>query len=209
MRLCLKRCRSVISMTRCTPAWFAVPRRTESRCPSCYAGKRDGLRHGRRSPTGWHGPGDVRPRCPHPRWWVRWTSGAVSGQMLIVDASCLVEVVADTPRAEEISARLAADVEHAAPHVIDVEVMGVIRSLHMRGRLDATAAGQAVSDLREWPGERVGHQWLLDRAWELRASVRGCDAFYVALAEAFDATLLTLDARLARAHGPTCRIEVL
>jgi predicted nucleic acid-binding protein len=29
------------------------------------------------------------------------------------------------------------------------------------------------------------------------------------LAEAFEATLLTLDARLARAHGPSCRIEVL
>jgi hypothetical protein len=31
----------------------------------------------------------------------------------------------------------------------------------------------------------------------------------VALAEALDVTLLTLDARLARAHGSTCRIEVL
>jgi predicted nucleic acid-binding protein len=31
---------------------------------------------------------------------------------------------------------------------------------------------------------------------------------YVALAEALDVTLLTLDRRLAHAHGPTCRIEV-
>ena len=35
------------------------------------------------------------------------------------------------------------------------------------------------------------------------------DAFSVALAEAFDATLLTTDGRLARAHGPSRRIEVL
>jgi hypothetical protein len=35
----------------------------------------------------------------------------------------------------------------------------------------------------------------------------GC--LLVALAEAFDATLLTMDERLARAHGPTCRIDVL
>jgi predicted nucleic acid-binding protein len=55
----------------------------------------------------------------------------------------------------------------------------------------------------------LGHRWLLERAWQLRDSVRGWDAFYVALAEAFDATLITLDARLGRAHGPTCRIEVL
>ena len=129
--------------------------------------------------------------------------------MLVVDASCLFEVVADTPRADALAARLALDTDHAAPHVIDVEVMSVIRAQYLRGRLDSTAAGQAVADLRDWPGERVGHRLLLDRAWELRDSVRGWDAFYVALAEAFDATLLTMDERLSRAHGPTCRIEVL
>lgn len=129
--------------------------------------------------------------------------------MLVVDASCLFEVVADTPRASEIAQRLAADTDHAAPEVVDVEVFGVIRAQHLRGRLDRTAARQAVTDLRDWPGERVAHRWLLERAWDLRDSMRGWDAFYVALAEAFDATLLTLDARLARAHGPTCRIEVV
>ncbi|MBS4728435.1 type II toxin-antitoxin system VapC family toxin [Mycobacterium sp. SM1] len=129
--------------------------------------------------------------------------------MLVVDASCLFEVVADTPRAGEIAARLAADADQVAPHVIDVEVMAVIRVEHLRGRLDRTAARQAIADLRDWPGERFGHRRLLERAWQLRDSVRGWDAFYVALAEAFDATLLTLDARLARAPGPSCRIEVL
>jgi hypothetical protein len=128
--------------------------------------------------------------------------------MLVVDASCLFEVVADTPRAAALAARLARDTDQAAPHIIDVEVMGVIRAQYLRGRLDGTAAGQAVTDLRDWPGERVGHRLLLDRAWELRDSVRGWDAFYVALAEAFGATLLTMDQRLSRAHGPTCRIEV-
>ncbi|BBX73335.1 type II toxin-antitoxin system VapC family toxin [Mycobacterium shinjukuense] len=129
--------------------------------------------------------------------------------MLVVDASCLFEVVADTPRAGAIATRLAADTDQAAPHVVDVEVMGVIRAQYLKGHLDGTAASQAVADLRDWPGERIGHRWLLERAWELRDSVRGWDAFYVALAEVFDATLLTMDERLARAHGPTCRIEVL
>ena len=44
--------------------------------------------------------------------------------MLVVDASCLFEVVADTPRAREIADRLAQDTDHAAPHVIDVEKTG-------------------------------------------------------------------------------------
>lgn len=129
--------------------------------------------------------------------------------MLVVDATRLFEVVADTPRARQIAERLTADSDHAPPHVIDVEVLGVIRAQYLRGRLDGTAAGQAVTDLRDWPGQRFGHRLLMDRLWQLRDSVRGWDAFYVALAEACDATLLTLDTRLARAHGPTCRIEVV
>ena len=129
--------------------------------------------------------------------------------MLVVDASCLFEVVADTPRSAEIAARLTADTDHAAPEIIDVEVLGVIRAQYLGGGLDGTAAGQAVADLRDWPGERFAHRWMLDRVWQLRDSVRSWDAFYVALAEALDATLLTLDGRLARAHGPKCRIEVI
>ena len=115
--------------------------------------------------------------------------------MLVVDASCLYEVVADT--------------EHAAPSVVDVEVVSVIRRDHLLGRLDRTAAAQAVADLRDWPGERFAHHHLLDRVWELRGAIRAWDGFYVALAEVLQATLVTADARLAAAAGPRCRIEVL
>lgn len=128
--------------------------------------------------------------------------------MLIVDASCLYEIVSDADRAEEVRGRLAEDPDHAAPHVIDAEVLGAVRRDHLLGRLDATAARQAVEDLRDWPGERFSHRGLLERAWDLRDTVRSWDALYVALAEALDATLLTLDERLARAEGPTCRIDV-
>ena len=177
-------------MTTCMPVWCVAPRKRGSRCRSCCAGRRFGWRHGHRSRSGSRGPVGGPPRCPPPRCWRHWTSGAASGQMLVVDASCLFEVVADTPRSGEIAARLAAEVEQAAPHVIDVEVMGLIRAQHLRGQLDGTAAAQAVADLRDWPGERVGHRWLLERAWQLRDSIRGWDAFYVALAEALrcDAT---------------------
>ena len=129
--------------------------------------------------------------------------------MLIVDASCLYEVVADAVQSEQVRERLASDPDHAAPHVIDAEVLGIIRRDHMLGRLDRTAARQAVEDLREWPGERFGHRALLERAWELRDVLRTWDALYVALAEALDATLLTLDERLGRVKGLTCRVEVL
>jgi predicted nucleic acid-binding protein len=129
--------------------------------------------------------------------------------MLVVDASCLFTVVADTAGAEAVRAELAADTDHAAPHAVDAEVLGVIRRHHLAGALDATAADQAVDDLGAWPGERYGHRPLLERAWELRATVRSWDALYVALAEALDATLLTADARLAAAPGPRCPVVVV
>jgi len=129
--------------------------------------------------------------------------------MLIVDASVLFEVVSDTPDSEHLRHWLAADADHAAPHLVDAEVLSVIQIQHRAGALDATAATQAVDDLRDWPGERWSHRPLMARAWELRGNVRSYDALYVALAEALDATLVTRDGRLARAPGPTCAIEVL
>lgn len=126
-----------------------------------------------------------------------------------MDAGCLYEIVAGTLRAERIRQRAALDEDQAAPHVIDVEVLGIIRREELRGGLDAVAAERAVDELRSWPGERFAHRGFIPRVWQLRHNVRGWDGFYVALAEVFDATLLTLDGRLARATGPRCRIELL
>jgi predicted nucleic acid-binding protein len=131
------------------------------------------------------------------------------GRMLIVDASALFEVVADTPLAEQIRLRMDKDADRAAPQVIDVEVLSIIRREHLRGLLDGTKAYLAVQNLRDSPIQRFGHRLLLERAWELRDNVRGWDAFYVALAESFGATLLTLDGRLGRAPGVRCEVEVM
>lgn len=129
--------------------------------------------------------------------------------MLVVDASCLYAVLVGTDGSEAIRRRMVADPDLAAPDLIDVEVLGVISRDRRRGRLDATAAYQAVDDLVLWPAERFGHRPLVPRAWELRDNVRTWDAMYVALAEALSATLITLDSRLAGSVGPECAIEVV
>ena len=129
--------------------------------------------------------------------------------MLVVDASCLYEVVTGTPKAEGIRQRLSSDADHAAPHVVDVEVLSVVRRDLLLRRLDPTAADQAIEDLRDWPGQRLGHRSLLERAWALRQNVRGWDAVYVALAEALHASLITTDERLGRVSGLLCAVEVL
>jgi predicted nucleic acid-binding protein len=132
----------------------------------------------------------------------------MSCAMLVVDASCVAEVVLAGPDAEPVRGRLAGDPEQAAPHLVDAEVLGVVRRAHRHGELDGTAARQALDDLESWPAMRVDHRPLLERAWQLRDALSAPDALYVALAEALDATLLTLDQRLARADGPRCRVDV-
>ena len=128
--------------------------------------------------------------------------------MLVVDASCVAEIVLAGPDAEPIRERLGSDREQAAPHLVDAEVFGVVRRAHLRRELDGTAARQAIDDLESWPATRVDHRPLLERAWQLRDSVSAPDALYVALAEALGATLLTLDRRLARAARPRCQVDI-
>ena len=71
------------------------------------------------------------------------------GRMLVVDASCLVEVLVGTVRSSAVRQRLVQDPDQAAPHVIDVEVLSVVRRELLAGQLDETAADQAVQDLRD------------------------------------------------------------
>jgi len=128
--------------------------------------------------------------------------------MLVVDASVLFEVVADTRESEGLREHLTADTDHAAPHLVDAEVLSVIQSHSRVGNLDPTAASQAIDDLRSWPGQRWPHRSLLERAWELRHNVRSYDGLYVALAEALDGTLITLDQRLSKVRGLKCDVTL-
>jgi predicted nucleic acid-binding protein len=49
----------------------------------------------------------------------------------------------------------------------------------------------------------------MPRAYELRANATPYDAAYVALGEVLACTLVTADARLSRAPGIRCAVEVL
>jgi len=128
--------------------------------------------------------------------------------MLIVDASCMAEVVLSGPDSEPVRRRLEQDPDHAAPCLVDAEVLGVIRKFHRRRELDATAAQLAIQDLESWPAIRFDHRPLLARAWDLRDSMTAADALYVALGEELAATVVTLDRRLVRASGARCAVEV-
>jgi predicted nucleic acid-binding protein len=94
-----------------------------------------------------------------------------------------------------------------APHLIDAEVLGVVRDRVVRRYISAAEGAERVRRMRELAVVRYPHVDLLERAWELHPAVTAYDALFVALAEALNVPLVTTDRRLARAPGP--RIPIL
>lgn len=130
--------------------------------------------------------------------------------MIVLDASALVELLLGTKRGRSIADRIAdPGAGLHAPHLADVEIAQVLRRYVREGDLEADSAAAALEDLRSLDIERHAHEPLLDRVWALRENLTAYDAVYVALAEALDTTLLTCDARLARAPGISRRVELV
>lgn len=129
--------------------------------------------------------------------------------MPVVDASVVVEYLADGEHAAPARERLFAE-RHAiwAPQLIDAEVGHALRRGVRRGALDDEAAGASMWLLGDLPIRRVSHDVLVRYAWTLRDNVSFYDALYVALAAMLNEPLLTFDARLGRA-GLDAEIEVL
>lgn len=129
--------------------------------------------------------------------------------MIVIDASVLVTALADDGEDGERARERLHGERLTAPHLIDIEVVSAWRRLAAAGQIDERRASFARTDLRALRIDRVPHAPLIERCWELRTNMTAYDAAYVALAELTDAFLLTADAKLATAHGPTCAIEVL
>ena len=96
-----------------------------------------------------------------------------------------------------------------APHLLDLEIVQVLRRYRRNGELQAARAAEALEDLRDLPLVRYPHAPFVPRIWQLRDSLTAYDAAYVALAEALEAPLITRDSRLASAHGHRAKIELL
>ncbi len=130
--------------------------------------------------------------------------------MIVVDASVLVNAIADDGtdgRRARTELRRAGDI--AAPDLVDVETVAVLRRLWLAGTLPARRFAAAIEDLEVLAIDRYPTLPLMRRAYELRANITAYDAAYVALAEALGCELLTADGRLANAPGKGCAVRVL
>ncbi len=130
--------------------------------------------------------------------------------MIVLDASVAVEVLLSTAVGRRVLPRLTiAGTTLHAPELLDVEVLQVLRRCVAHGDMTEARARDSVAVLTAWPVLRHAHGPLLRRCWQLRANLSAYDAAYVALAEGLGATLLTRDARLAKAPGIAATIEVV
>ena len=120
--------------------------------------------------------------------------------MIVLDASAMVEALVGRAADEELFNALSGDVD--APHLLDVEVLSVLRGLVRGGKLDALTADQARLDHFAFTITRHETAPLSERIWQLRHQFTSYDAGYLALAEALQAPLYTCDAKLAtRGHN--------
>jgi len=125
--------------------------------------------------------------------------------VIVVDASCAVLGLLNDGQAR----RRLSDGAVAVPHLIDAEVAHALRGQVRRGSITPGDGHQALSHWARLAVQRFALVWLLDRMWELRENLSAYDAAYVSLAESMDCELVTADARISRAPGPTCSITIV
>ena len=128
---------------------------------------------------------------------------------VVVDASAMVVLLTDagSGKGSWVGERLRGE-QVIAPHLLGVEVAHTLRRITRSGTVTSSQASIALAEMVSFPIRQVGFAPVAARVWELRDSVSSYDAWYVAVAEAARAPLVTLDARLARAPGLRCAFSV-
>ena len=123
--------------------------------------------------------------------------------MIVVDASAMVEALVGGDTDPALLDELTGDI--AAPHVLDLEVLSVLRGLTLAGKLAPETADRALQEYFQLNIQRHSTALLAGRIWHLRYQFTAYDASYLALAEALDVPLITCDKKLA---PPGHRAEV-
>ncbi len=130
--------------------------------------------------------------------------------LAVIDASVLAAFyAADDSRHALVAERLKVGDALFAPAHLDAEIVSALRGMARRNRVLERAVPRALTHLAGFPIRRMPLPPLLERMWELRNNVTAYDAAYIALAERLGAVLITCDARLATASGPTCTFDLI
>lgn len=127
---------------------------------------------------------------------------------IVIDASVLVAALTDTGPAGIWAESVLAEGDVLAPQLALVESTNILRRLERAHHLTPRESTAAHRDLLRLDVLLLPYEPFAERIWDLRENLTSYDAWYVAVAEAFDMPLATLDRRLSRAAGPTCRFQL-
>jgi predicted nucleic acid-binding protein len=127
--------------------------------------------------------------------------------VIVVDASVLVAASVLADDAADWARQVIVVDDLAAPHLAPVEAQQAIRRLLQRDAIGVRIANQARLDVLAVNLDLHPFAPFADRVWSLRENLTAYDAWYVAVAEALDCPLATLDRRLADAPGLSCDVR--
>ncbi|MFD3705910.1 type II toxin-antitoxin system VapC family toxin [Nocardia sp. NPDC058658] len=134
----------------------------------------------------------------------------VANDEYVIDASAASISLVRKDAVGKAVAKLIENSTCHAPHLIDAEVGNVLRRHERKGLIDTTTAAIGVRMMATMVDQRYAlHGWLSEEAWKLRHTITFYDGLYAALAARLDIVLLTSDAKLSRAPGLPCRIELI
>ncbi len=123
---------------------------------------------------------------------------------VVIDASALVAALVDSGSEGDWADEITAGGPLLAPELVLVETTNTLRRLEASGTITRLEATSAFRDLLRLDLELLPFAPFAERVWQLRGNLTSYDAWYVAIAEAFECPLATLDRRLSQAAGPTC-----
>jgi predicted nucleic acid-binding protein len=127
---------------------------------------------------------------------------------VVIDASVIVAALVDTGTDGAWAESLIASKILVAPELVMVEVTNILRRLELAKEISPLESGLAQKDLMRLDLQLFPFHPFADRIWTLRNNVTSYDAWYVALAEALDCSLATLDLKLTKASGTQCAFAV-
>ena len=126
----------------------------------------------------------------------------------VVDASVLIGALTGSGWEGRWCKQALERPEIAVPEIALAEATNILRRMELSGSLTRLEAAASHRDLLRLAIERYPFSPFASRVWELRFNLTAYDAWYVALAEALDWPLITLDRRLSLAAGPRCEVIV-
>ncbi len=128
----------------------------------------------------------------------------------MVDASAIAELINPAgARHRSVRARIDAEPEWVAPHLIDIEVLSALRRQLLGKHITAAQFKALVEVYEQLTIRRVGHLRLLDRIRQLCHNHTSYDAAYIALAEALDCPLITCDGGMGSSNVHHAVVEVI